>query len=985
VGKASSLAPQTAGTKFLGAQLSDANFVPPDSMGAVGPTQYVVVVNGRIRSFDKATGSGDGVLDATTNTFFNSVRNSSDTSDPHIRFDRLTGRWFMTMINVSTPNRVLITFSNAAVITSTTTFTFNFYDVGPMHPGCLWDYDTLGIDVNALYIGGNLFCGGNPTSDGLMVPKTPLLAGAGTASDFPLAGNTCPGGEGPWSPQGVDNYDPAATVGYFAGVSNCSFGRLDFVRITNPGGNTPASTALALTVPATSSPLSVPAQGSTNHLDALDDRLFAAHLRNGHLWTAHNICVNSTGTTTSCDRDGSRWYNVANLGSTPTLNQSGTVYDPATTNPRSYWIPSIMVSGQGHAAMGTSVAGNSEHAEAATMGRLASDAPGTMQAATVYQTSSSAYNLNESSNPHRWGDYSYTSLDPNDDMTMWTIQEFTNATDSWGVEVVKLLAPPPATPTGVGGGPFYTNRASQTVNITGTSSSGSGFFDPGNGFTSRLQAAVSGGVVVNSATYVDPTHVNLNISTVGVTSGLKNLTVTNPDGQSVVANNFIQILALPTVQSAVSTSSYSLPSSDGATWQEIDASKLRLTASPSSSQSVALRANADLWTDTAGYNQDLGIFVSDNGGADQLLAWKESGGFGGTFSPNAAYAQHLYAMMGPGHTYVFKLKWKTNKNAPGATIYSGAGPIGGQFSPTSLFMESFPAGVTPSFAVKTNFSSLLSSDGSTWQPIDAALATTLSPGANATVLLGANADLWTDTSGYNQDLAIFVSCSCLNGGADTLVAWKESGGSGGTFSPNAAYVRAVYPMTGGNSYAFKLKWKTNKNAPGATIYAGAGPISGAYSPTSLLAESIAAGANPYTAVRTNFASLASSDGATWQPLDPALDLTVSGSNNTYAHLGANADLWTDTSGYNQDLGIFVSDNGGADTLLAWKESGGFAGTFSPNAAFVQAAYPMSAGHTYVFKLKWKTNKNAPGATIYAGAGPIGGQYSPTRVVAELTN
>jgi hypothetical protein len=64
------------------------------------------------------------------------------------------------------------------------------------------------------------------------------------------------------------------------------------------------------------------------------------------------------------------------------------------------------------------------------------------------------------------------------------------------------------------------------------------------------------------------------------------------------------------------------------------------------------------------------------------------------------------------------------------------------------------------------------------------------------------------------------------------------------------------------------------------------------------------------------------------------------------------------------FGIFVSDNGGADQILAWKESGGFAGGYSPNAAYVQSLYNMTGRHTYVFKLKWKTNKNAPGVTIY---------------------
>jgi hypothetical protein len=112
-------------------------------------------------------------------------------------------------------------------------------------------------------------------------------------------------------------------------------------------------------------------------------------------------------------------------------------------------------------------------------------------------------------------------------------------------------------------------------------------------------------------------------------------------------------------------------------------------------------------------------------------------------------------------------------------------------------------------------------------------------------------------------------------------------------------------------------------------------------------------------------------------------VTVAPGADTNSIIGANADLFTANAGYNQDLGIFVSDNGGTDVLLAWKESGGFAGTFSPNAAFAQTTYQMSSGHTYVFKLKWKTNKNAPGTKIYAGAG--NGPYSPTRLTVELTN
>src|SRR5438445_13897367 len=98
---------------------------------------------------------------------------------------------------------------------------------------------------------------------------------------------------------------------------------------------------------------------------------------------------------------------------------------------------------------------------------------------------------------------------------------------------------------------------------------------------------------------------------------------------------------------------------------------------------------------------------------------------------------------------------------------------------------------------------------------------------------------------------------------------------------------------------------------------------------------------------------------------------------------AGSDPWTSAAGYNQDLGIIVSGGAyGAGTLVAWKESGGFAGTYSPNAAYVTTDLHLQGGNTYTAWVVWKANRAAPG-TIWASAGPIGGQYSPTTLTAEL--
>ena len=118
---------------------------------------------------------------------------------------------------------------------------------------------------------------------------------------------------------------------------------------------------------------------------------------------------------------------------------------------------------------------------------------------------------------------------------------------------------------------------------------------------------------------------------------------------------------------------------------------------------------------------------------------------------------------------------------------------------------------------------------------------------------------------------------------------------------------------------------------------------------------------------------------------PDLTMTITPAFNCYAILSGNVDLFTSAAGNNQDIGIYVSPSSATQNIVAWKESGGFAGTFSPNAAFVQTVFPMTRGTAYTVKLQWKTNKAQTGS-IYAGAGPWpsgSGLGSPTRLTALL--
>ncbi len=589
---ATPLSAQSIGTSFTAATLLGVNATgafPPDCMGAVGPTQFVVMVNNRIVSFNKTTGTPDGVLNTTTNTFFNSVRSASSTSDPRIRYDRLSGRWFLLIITVTTPNKILLAVSDAAsagVLTNGTVWTYYSIPIATTPPAisttCLMDYPTLGIDANALYVGGNNFCGSPQTfnsTDGWVVRKSSVLAGGPIVVTVfrGLVANV--NSAGPYTPQGVDDDDPNATEGYFIGVDAQTYGTLVMRRVSTPGGTPSISSNLFCTVPATGAPLTVPHLGNTGgtngFLDALDDRLFAAHLRNGKLWTAHNVGVNNTGAASgTVTRNGARWYQLAvPTGSgSPTLVQSGTVFTATGTNltdQRSYWIPSIMVSGQGHAAMAMSAAGTNEHANMAVAGRLAGDAAGTMQAPSLVTSSTTAYNPSGdtgSRGSRRWGDYSFVSLDPRDDMTMWAVHMFCDATDSYGVRVAKLIAPPPATPAALAD--VTAGQAGVVVTLTGTSASGSGFYDPGADLAGvpaflHLAAAASAGAatgtppVVTAVSYVNPTTLQLTLDATSATPNLSGqkytLTVTNPDGQSAAAA-VLHVVAPPTISLATGPS-----------------------------------------------------------------------------------------------------------------------------------------------------------------------------------------------------------------------------------------------------------------------------------------------------------------------------------------------------------------------------------------------------------------------------------------------
>src|SRR5262249_8819045 len=147
-----------------------------------------------------------------------------------------------------------------------------------------------------------------------------------------------------------------------------------------------------------------------------------------------------------------------------------------------------------------------------------------------------------------------TVVDPTDDMTMWTFQEYCNVANSWGVRAIQLRAPLPAYPTNAVPATLTVGQTNVDVNVTATSVSGSEFFDPGPdvggpGFPKHIKAFVSVDVTVNSVTYVNPTNLIINVSVASdALAGGRSIQVTNPDNQKTnSASGVLTILAPPVI------------------------------------------------------------------------------------------------------------------------------------------------------------------------------------------------------------------------------------------------------------------------------------------------------------------------------------------------------------------------------------------------------------------------------------------------------
>jgi hypothetical protein len=424
--------------------------LPPDTMGAVGPDHFAELVNKNIAVFAKSDGSLVGSVSASM--FFTGAE-GTELVDPRIIYDHQWQRWIACMLNA--PGKTLKIATSAGTnpwpLTSANWSTFS---VDVAVEGTVPDYPTLGVDGNGIYIVVHSL----PSPDDgpvwlrQLIPIKKPSTGNITSSDIkPIIYFNIVAGYKLSIVQLAVNFDTvtSSSLAWFVakGDPGSTQGPIEYGRLqwTFSGGNWSASFLEDPWTKNVQVPLAYydldrdlgfalpqkPTTGGTDTPSQIDgSRLQMAVIRNGYLWTCHHIGLDGGDDTYNggvVDRTGIEWLRLR-IKADNTLSLGATdgglfdrIRDTSSSSPYFYVYPSLVVNSSGDFVAGFSLARGSEYIGAGYWGRKAD---GTTSSRGMLVQAGRRY-----FNQHKWGDYSYTSLDPVDS-SFWTIQEYSESNDT---------------------------------------------------------------------------------------------------------------------------------------------------------------------------------------------------------------------------------------------------------------------------------------------------------------------------------------------------------------------------------------------------------------------------------------------------------------------------------------------------------------------------------------------------------------------------
>jgi hypothetical protein len=418
------------------------NFIPPDTIGAVGRTQYVETTNGAYAVFDKATGARQSLVSDVA--FWAAAGQAGANGDTRVMYNAAASRWVMVAFGANTKDlQIAISDTDNALGTWKST---KFEGYAGMGFGATADYPTLALDKNAVYIGTNNFApatsGGTNSFRGTTMNVIPLdslfnVGGPTTANMkqivTPYTSGSLTNADNGWAVQGV-NSSSAGTTGKVVGASLMVYDNVGY-KVNNltsasavgaSAGPTILTGAAAFTTAGAARQPSVAIAANQRVVDALDERISSsAYEAQGRIYMVST--VNSGADT--LDEARVRYTildsNTFAILSEGDIGQAG--YD--------YYQGSIAVNADGQVVIGYNRSGldpatgkitfMARTFNTAANGSLLSTSGEIVlkESLTDDYHNGSVFGL-ASVGRQRWGDYSQVSVDPEDSTKFWVVGEF---------------------------------------------------------------------------------------------------------------------------------------------------------------------------------------------------------------------------------------------------------------------------------------------------------------------------------------------------------------------------------------------------------------------------------------------------------------------------------------------------------------------------------------------------------------------------------
>ena len=409
--------------------------IPPDVSGAVGPNRLMQGSNNDYRILDKATGAT--ISTVGTATFWASVVAANERvslTDPRTLYDPYQQRWIVEQQTVtSSAGKILVGVSQ----TSDPSGAWNLYS---FNTGATIDFPIMGFNKNWITVAINRYSTGGTFQRGitLVVDYPSARAGTGTGTLFTQAANSH------FCSAPCVTYSPTSDTMYVVTHLSSSGATYSVDLITGTAGS-PAYAAGGSQVRPGGAwaqpsgnlmPQSAPNSGASAcgatpcPIEAQDSQIRSAPVyRDGSIYYAQTIGLPSSGLTHTAVQ----WTVLT----TPAggVVDGGRIEDPTATSTNGgkwYSDTHIAVNANHDFLVGYTQFSSAQHPSVGYSMHLEGDAAGSIREPVIAHAGEDYYHktFSTATGRNRWGDFSTAQVDPVDDLSLWSVQEYAKTRNS---------------------------------------------------------------------------------------------------------------------------------------------------------------------------------------------------------------------------------------------------------------------------------------------------------------------------------------------------------------------------------------------------------------------------------------------------------------------------------------------------------------------------------------------------------------------------